>query len=118
MAAKRPISITLLSWLYIAVGAISTVSHAKEFLTRHDSNPGDFALICLVGMAAVVAGVFMLRAQNWARWLALAWMAFHVAIGATGPLREIVVHSLFLVLFAYLLFRPEARVYFRSRETA
>jgi len=118
MPAKRPIPVTVLAWLYIAVGVVSTSFHTKEFIVRYNSAPGEFALICVVGLAAVVAGAFMLRAQSWARWLALAWMAFHVAISTTGPVREIVVHSLFLVLFAYLLFRPEAPAHFRSGRAA
>ena len=32
----------------------------------------------LTELLAILSGVFMLRGQNWARWLALAWIAFHV----------------------------------------
>ena len=31
---------------------------------------------------AIVCGVFLLRGHNWARWLALAWIAFHVVLSA------------------------------------
>ena len=46
----------------------------------------EFVGITVIGVAAVVAGVFMLRGRNWARWLALAWMASHVAISVFHPL--------------------------------
>jgi len=36
--------------------------------------------VCLLSLAAVIAGAGLLRGYNWARWLALAWIAFHVAI--------------------------------------
>jgi hypothetical protein len=55
----------------------------------------------------------MLLGQNWARWLALLWMAFHVAISFGVP-QNLVIHSLFLVLIAWVLFRREARLYFRA----
>jgi hypothetical protein len=59
-----------------------------------------------------VAGVFLLRGQNWARWLALAWITFHVVI-SYGVLRELVVHGVICVVFAWILFRPAAGRYFR-----
>ena len=58
----------------------------------------------------------MLRGQNWARWLAVAWMAFHVAISVFHPLRELAIHVVFLVLIAWILFRPGATRYFRKAE--
>jgi hypothetical protein len=57
----------------------------------------------------------MLLAQNWARWLALVWMAFHVAI-SFPMLRQVAMHFLFLALMAWLLFRPDARQYFQQKK--
>jgi uncharacterized membrane protein len=114
--SKRPITITLLAWLLIAVGVLSTASHFAQFRS-HPPTPSELFWICLLGLLAVVAGVFLLRGSNWARWLALVWMAFHVALSVFHPLHELIVHSLFLALFAYLLFRPAARAYFRPEQT-
>ena len=44
----------------------------------------------------------MLRRQNWARWLALAWMAFHVILSAFPPFKGLVVHV--LIFAASLIF--------------
>jgi hypothetical protein len=60
----------------------------------------------------------MLQARNWARWLALAWMAFHVILSVGHPPQELIVHTVILLLFAYLLFRPEARAYFGAGSAA
>jgi hypothetical protein len=65
-------------------------------------------------LLAFVAGVFMLRGHNWARWLAAAWMAFHVAI-SFPVLRQIAVHSLFLAVIVWLLFQSRAALYFASK---
>jgi hypothetical protein len=67
----------------------------------------------LVRLLAILCGVFMLRGRNWARWLALAWMAFHVAISFPEQ-GQVAFHLLFLVAVAWLLFRPDAGQYFRE----
>ncbi len=76
-AKKRPISITILSWLYIVVGALSTAAHVMEFKAQRPVL-NEVVWITVLGAAAIVAGVFMLRGKNWARLLALLWMAAHV----------------------------------------
>src|SRR5215472_7021520 len=59
-------------------------------------------------------GVFLLRGQNWARWVAVAWVALHVIVSVLNTFHGIVVHSLLFILIAWLLFRPEAARYFRG----
>lgn len=112
-AKKRPITITILSWLYIVVGALGTAAHYADFRT-HWPMVNEIVWITVLGAAAVLAGAFMLRGLNWARWLALAWIASHVVISAFHPLQELIVHCTLLVLFSYLLFRREAREYFSA----
>lgn len=75
----------------------------------------DAVWIELTEMLAVVAGAFMLRGQNWARWLALVWMAFHVAI-SFPVLRQVAMHGLIFAGIAWVLLLPEAGRYF-GRET-
>ncbi len=63
---------------------------------------------------AIVCGVFLLRAHNWARRLASAWMAFLVVI-SFGEMRQFAIHSLFLVLIVWCLFRADASRIFKPR---
>lgn len=65
----------------------------------------------LTELLAILAGAFMLLDHNWARWLALAWMAFHVAI-SFPVLRQMAVHSIIFGVIAWLLFRPDVGRYF------
>ena len=109
-STKRPVTVWVLSCLYIAVGAIGFAYHLRELMALQP----DGVWIELTGLLAILSGVFMLRGRNWARWLALAWMAFHVAISFPVP-RQLIIHSLFLAAIAWLLFRPDARRYFRGR---
>lgn len=112
-AKKRPITITCLSWLYIAVGVLGTAGHYGNFLT-HKPTVSEFIWVTALGVAAVVAGFFMLRGHSWARWLAIAWMAAHVVISVFHPLSELIIHCTLLALFSYLLFRRDAREYFSA----
>jgi hypothetical protein len=109
---KRPLSLTILGCIYIAVGAVSFVYHLNEFQARPVFQY-DAVLVELTEFLAIVGGVFMLRGQNWARWLALAWMAFHVVLSLFHNLQEFAIHCLFCAVIAWFLFRPEAARYFR-----
>jgi hypothetical protein len=108
---KRPVTIWVLSCLYIAVGAIGFAYHLRELMALQP----DSVWIELTELLAILAGAFMLRGSNWARWLALAWMAFHVAISFPA-FRQVMIHSLFFAVIAWLLFRPDVWRYFRQKE--
>lgn len=117
MNRKRPISVTLIAILYLVVGIAGFVGHGYEAVTaRHF--PADAVAIEITEFMGLLCGVFMLRGQNWARWVAVAWMAFHVAISAFHPLRELAIHAVFLVLITGILFRPGATRYFRGSEAS
>ena len=93
------------------VGIGGLAYHLREF-NPHHLFENDALTASVVRALAIVAGIFMLQGKNWARWLALAWMAFHVIISIHHPLPQLVTHAVLLALFIYLLFRPTAREYF------
>ncbi len=111
--SKRPIPVTIVGWVYIATGAMGFVYHLPEF------KPGDLfrydvLWIELIRLVAVVCGVFMLRGYDWARWVALAWIGFHVILSAFHTLPEFAMHCLFFALIACVLFRRDTTRYFRA----
>jgi hypothetical protein len=112
--SKRPMAVTGVAWVLIVVGIGMFVFHFPELL--HLSWDG--ILIELLELLAVVAGAFMLRRQNWARWLALAWLAFHIALTLVPPFHGLVVHVLILAGIAWILLRPDAAEYFRRGATS
>ena len=67
-------------------------------------------------LASILNGVFILRGDNWARWLPFSWMALHVVISFVDSLQKVATHALFFVVIGYLLFRPEARAYFQPQK--
>jgi hypothetical protein len=108
---KRPLPVTVLSLLLVAAGAVGLVSHLNE-LDRHHPFQNEFLLIELVRVIAIVSGVYLFRGSNWARWLALVWIGFHVVVSAFHSLPEFAFHGLLFAVFAYFLFRPQATEYF------
>ena len=84
---KFPLPVLIFSCLYIGVGTLGFVFHFRESL----ASPRDGVWIELTECIAIVCGVFMLRGRNWARWLALAWMAFHVVLSAFDRFRGLAV---------------------------
>lgn len=114
---KRPVSVTIIGCLYIVMGAVGFVYHFTEFKAQHPFE-SDVIWVELLRLTAIVCGVYMLRGHNWARWLAIAWIAFHVVLSAFHTLPEFAMHSLFLAILAYFLFRPTATRYFAARGTS
>jgi len=110
---RRPLAVTVLAWVYIGVGTIGFVYHFTG-IRASNAFRYDGIWIEVVEVLAIVCGTFMLRGHNWTRWLAIAWMAFHVVLSAFGAFREFAIHSLFCAAIAWLLFRPAAGRYFRG----
>ena len=110
---KRPLAVTILGWLFIVLGVVLFVYHLTA-IDPHRHFHSEDVWIPLAELVWVVSGAFMLRGHNWARWLALAWIAFHVALSFHHSLHEVVVHGLLLVMIGYLLFRADASAYFRK----
>lgn len=116
---RRPLSITLISWLFIAVGGIGLLAGFTALLEstappRIAEPSFEFWLSQAVRFCAIVSGVFMLYGFNWARWLLVVWLGYHVILSVLHSPFELIVHSLLFAVVAYFLFRPEASAYFRA----
>ena len=108
---RIPVTVMVIAALYLAVGVGGLILHFK------DLGAPDGIWMELTESVAVVCGVFLLRAQNWARWLAIAWMAFHVVI-SLGVLSQLAIHCAFLVFIGWSLLRADANRFFRVTQSA
>jgi hypothetical protein len=108
---RRPPPIALLSWLLILSGLLGLVYHAKD-VNPQQPFQNDTVWVELVRVLAIISGVFMLRGCNWARWLAIMWIAFHVVISVVHSWQQVVMHAIVFAVFALFLFRPSANSYF------
>src|SRR5690242_1802768 len=112
--SKRPISVTIVSWVYIFAGIGGIAAHITEFDLRHPfSNDAVIALI--VRALAIVAGIFMLRGANWARWLAIVWIGYHVILSGFHSMPQMAIHALLLAVFTYFLCRRQGNAYFSAK---
>jgi hypothetical protein len=102
---RRPLAITVISWMFIVAGAVGLAYHLTEFQTERPFDP-ELLLICLLRLSAIVGGIFMLRGHDWARWILAAWLAYHVLLSALHTPFELLVHGLLFAAVAYFLFRP------------
>ena len=109
---RRPVAVLIVAGAYLAVGVLGFVAHLHDLLAR----PSEGAWIELTELLAVLAGVFLLRGRNWARWLAVAWIAFHVGLSAFGSLREATMHAVLAVLIVWMLFRADSAPWFHAAE--
>jgi len=110
---KRPISVTLISCLFIAAGAVGIIYHAAE-LKQIAINP-ETILVLAVRLLAIAGGVFALRRTNWARWLLLAWIFYHVIISFFHTSAELIMHAAIMIVTIAALFHPKANAYFRPK---
>jgi hypothetical protein len=113
---QRPLAVTIIGCVYIVIGAIGFAYHVTEFKEPHPFQY-DIVWVELLCLIAIVCGLYMLRGSNWARWLALVWIAYHVVLSGFHSWFELAVHSLLCAEFAYFLFRPRATQYFRTART-
>jgi hypothetical protein len=108
---KRPLSVTIIGLFFLVAGIVGLAYHAREF-KAHGPFQYDVLWVCLVRLLAIISAVFMLRAANWARWLLLIWIAYHVVLSAFHSLFQGIVHGLLLVVIAYFLFDRSVSAYF------
>ena len=114
---RRPLSVSIICWLTIAVGIIGLIGIPFEveilgFLGNHHlSLPLKIALLGLGALAQIIGAIGMLKAQNWARYLSLASIlpgSFAGYVGAASFIGPLVVTA----VQAFFLFRPKANEYF------
>jgi len=122
--SKRPISITIIGILFIAVGVIGVVTTASQLVSLYSGpephtivRPFEFWPIQVSRVWVLVSGVFLLLGFNWARWLLVVWMAFHIVIGALHSPFQLLMHVVIFSVVLFFLFRPPANTYLSRTAT-
>ena len=64
----------------------------------------------------IVAGAFMLKGHNWARWLLVLWVTFHIVISALHSMLFLLMHVVIFSVILYFVFRRRSSFYFSVRE--
>jgi hypothetical protein len=106
---RRPFCTTFLGWLLIVVGLAALCYHLVKGGLDFWTIP--MALFEITGIAA---GIFLLKGRNWARWLVLGWLAFHVVGKGLDSLSLALPHLVLLIAVGYVLYTPPDSRYFQS----
>ena len=109
---NRPLSIILISGLFIAAGVIGIIYHASEL---KDLATPDVSLVFFVRMLAIIGGIFTLRGANWARWLLVVWIVYHVILSFFHSTEEVIMHFILAIVVVVSLFHPKANFYFKRK---
>src|SRR4029453_6191536 len=118
----RPQSITLIAWLFIAIGVGTAVGGLYPIAAAGWHGTGEFrerltelTPMVLSAMLALAGGVWMLRGRDLGRGLAVSWMVAHIVLSMLHSVSRTAVHALLFALIAFALFRPAASAYFGAR---
>src|SRR6478672_2958458 len=99
---RRSIPVIILSCLFILAGVVGIIYHSDDLKILGRSSESFWILI--IRVLAIIGGVFAIRRKNWARWLLLAWISYHVVLSLYHPLSELSMHAVLLVIVVYVFF--------------
>lgn len=120
---ERPRSLTVIGWLFIAVGAggilkdvlpLLTPDAARQLAKLRADGLADLGPAWTSRALAVIGGVGLLRGGNWARWLLVVWMALHLAISLLHSPWELLAHCAIFAPIVFFMFRPRSGLYLRA----
>lgn len=114
---RRPVTIIVISFLFILLGALTLINAAWDTIST-DQRLTDLQhhwMIYLSAVAAIAGGVFLFKGQSWARWLLVAWMAFHIVVGALHGIGPLLTHVVIFSVIIFFLFRRPASTYLSSQ---
>jgi len=123
----RPRSITIIAWFFVAAGALAllndlwplvTSGAAAQLAKLKSDGLADLGPAWATRLLAIVGGIWLLRGRNWARWLLVLWMLFHIGMSAFDSWEKLVFHCVLFLPIFYFLFRSTADHYFRAPRTS
>jgi hypothetical protein len=110
---KYPLPVIIVAILFILTGCMGFVYHFRD-LADVSISVYESAWVLFLRILAIVCGILLLYRIKWARWLAIAWMAYHVVIGAYNSTEQMITHLVFLAIVTILLFLPASSAYFNK----
>jgi hypothetical protein len=107
-----PLSVIIICIVFILAGITGIIYHANEWQSIGIDT--EVVVAFLIRLAAVIGGVFALRGKNWARWLLVLWILYHVALSVFHPASELITHFVIAIIVGLCLFNGKANRYFRK----
>jgi hypothetical protein len=123
---QRPRSITVIAWIFIAVGTAGLLKDLLPLLSPNAASQlaklkadglADLGPAWTSRLLAILGGIGLFRGNSWARWLLVGWMAFHIGLSALHASAELLVHAAIFTPILYLLFRRSSTSFFDRVKT-
>jgi hypothetical protein len=114
---RRPRSITIISWFFLIFGSIALISGLVPTSNLSLEQLQGHWMVHLSRLLAMVGGLFMLRGHNWARWLIVGWIAFHIVLSALHSALQLLIHVVIFGVILFFLFRRPASAYFQPQKS-
>ncbi len=120
---KKPLLVSIVSWTIIALTVILAIvyslavnnSDIRNLMSRSPVPINVQITLTYTGMVVfLISGIFMLQAQDWARWLYVGWGFFGLMFtffGAPNKLSVLPGLIIYLIVIT-ILFLPESNRYF------
>lgn len=119
---KRPLAITVVSLLFVLVGAGEIIegplrlhSSTTQPAAVEQNEVRDAVYVFLTGLVALAGGILTFRGSNWGRALLLSWMAFHIVLSILHSMSRLVVHGVLFAVILFFMFKASSSDYFKSR---
>ena len=112
---KYPLPVLIVAILLLIAGVVGFFYHLQDFADPHQ-NALETTLVELLRIAAIVAGLLLLRARRLGRWLAIGWVLLHVVISAFNTVDQLLMHIGVLIVVGVLLFLPVSNHYFKQNK--
>ncbi|RTL60405.1 MAG: hypothetical protein EKK37_06100 [Sphingobacteriales bacterium] len=112
---NRPVPVLIVAAIFIIAGCTGIIYHAGDFFDPHYQLP-ELIWVMLLRIAAIVCGVLLILGINWARWLAIAWLLYHIVISTFHSASEVITHTIFLIIVTVLLYLPVSNIYFKAKK--
>src|SRR6478672_13772518 len=109
---KRPWPVVVVCVMFLLAGSVGFLYHLPEVFTSGDQL-FEVIWVEVVRLIAIVCAVLLWRGVNWARWLALSWLVYHVYIGSKHSSGEAITHVVLLIVVGVLIYLPRSSVFFR-----
>ena len=118
-ATRRPISLTLVGWLFVVVALVGTSWVLLPGLWGEPARPDGALLpadgwyVLITQVVAFAGGALLLAGIEEGRWVLVAWLAAHVWLTVGGDVARLATHVAMFVVITWLLFRPAATAWLK-----
>ena len=115
---QRPRSITIISWIFIIFGSIALLIGVLPIgditFAQRLADLKSHWYVHLSRFLQIIIGVFMIYGHDWARWLLVAWIAFHVVVGALHGWLQLLTHVVIFSVILLFVFQLPSSEFFRA----